>query len=114
VSLGVSCLEIATAETPRDRSSVIVGVAAAQVATLGLTLIIGATPIGWVGIVGVALIGAGVGSISDKLYDKYGSDIDLAEISGVSKVCNAQNLDTLSSKTKAASDGAKTALFGTR
>lgn len=98
VSLGVTCHDIAKETDPKQQSVLLVeGVASTTAGILGgigagYTLLLMATPVGWIaalGIgIGVAVMAYGSGKLVGSKYEKYG-DGDLASMLGVSTTCSA-------------------------
>jgi len=95
--LGVSCYAIANTDEKTKKNEILVeslgGLAGGLVygAAATLTIVIMATPVGWVGAlvigIGGALTGAGTGYAAKNWYTTNGNKIDFARITKVDQLC---------------------------
>lgn len=92
--MGVACSQIAVADSQKEKNLILVDYA--TVTAVGIGLMLAVTPVGWVSLVAIGVAGAATGMAAGwgakKLYDQYGNDLDLASMTGVSKVCTVGNI----------------------
>ena len=93
----MACHEIASTDNVQKKNEILVeslggltGGVAFGFAT-GVTLLIMATPVGWVGALIIGIAGAGfsygTGLSAKKLYSTYGTSIDFASATKISAIC---------------------------
>lgn len=96
INLGLACEQIARANTKAKKNEILVETAASTVVGLAsgivISLVVLATPVGWIGAIALGIASSGVSYASGKVVaDKYKelySDIDLMSKTKVGVVCN--------------------------